>query len=87
MMGSYEALVSYQTPFGVGHQMTGTGTHYFPNPAQIIYNGGQIRDDWSPAYYSRVDGVGVGYNRTGHTEQASTALQMALRSCMTPSPS
>ena len=76
MMGSYEALVSYQTPFGVGHQMTGTGTHYFPNPAQIIYNGGQIRDDWSPAYYSRVDGVGVGYNRTGHTELASTALQM-----------
>ena len=71
MMGSYEALVSYQTPFGVGHQMTGTGTHYFPNPAQIIFNGGSIRDDWSPAYYSRVDGVGVGYNRSGHTEQTS----------------
>ena len=71
MMGSYEALVSYQTPFGVGHQMTGTGTHYFPNPAQIIYNGGSIRDDWSPAYYSRVDGVGIGYNRTSHTEQTS----------------
>ncbi len=76
MMGSYEALVSYQTPYGVGHQMTGTGTHYFPNPAQLIVNGGTVRDDWSPAYYSRVDGVGVGYNRTGHTELASSALQM-----------
>ena len=76
MMGSYEALVSYQTPYGVGHQMTGTGTHYFPNPAQIIYNGGSIRDDWSPAYYSRVDGVGVGYNRTGHAEQTSFGMQM-----------
>ncbi len=76
MMGSYEALVSYQTPYGVGHQMTGTGTHYFPNPAQIIFNGGSIRDDWSPAYYSRVDGVGVGYNRSGHTEQTSFGMQM-----------
>ena len=76
MMGSYEALVSYQTPYGVGHQMTGTGTHYFPNPAQIIFNGGSIRDDWSPAYYSRVDGVGVGYNRTSHTELTSFGMQM-----------
>ena len=75
MMGSYEALVSYQTPYGVGHQMTGTGTHYFPNPAQIIFNGGSIRDDWSPAYYSRVDGVGVGYNRTGHDELTSFGMQ------------
>ena len=71
MMGSWEALVSYQTPLGVAHQMTGTGTHYFPNPAQIIYNGGQIRDDWSPAYYSRVDGVGIGYNRSTQAEQTS----------------
>ena len=76
MMGSYEALVSYQTPYGVGHQMTGTGTHYFPNPAQIIFNGGSIRDDWSPAYYSRVDGVGVGYNRSGHEELTSFGMQM-----------
>ena len=76
MMGSYEALVSYQTPYGVGHQMTGTGTHYFPNPGQIIFNGGSIRDDWSPAYYSRVDGVGVGYNRTDHEELTSFGMQM-----------
>lgn len=76
MMGSYEALVCYQTPYGVGHQMTGTGTHYYPNPAQIIFNGGTVRDDWSPTYYSRVDGVGVGYNRTNHKELSSAALQM-----------
>ncbi len=75
MMGSWEALVSYQTPFGVGHQMTGTGTHYFPNPSQIIYNGGTIRDDWSPAYYSRVDGVGIGYNRSGNQELTSFGNQ------------
>ena len=75
MMGSWEALVSYQTPLGVGHQMTGTGTHYFPNPSQIIYNGGQIRDDWSPAYYSRVDGVGMGFNRSGNKELTSFGLQ------------
>ena len=76
MMGSYEALVSYQTPYGVGHQMTGTGTHYFPNPSQIIFNGGSIRDDWSPAYYSRVDGVGVGFNRTDHEELTSFGMQL-----------
>lgn len=66
MMGSWEALVSYTTPLGVGHQMTGTGTHYFPNPAH--YAG---QDDWSPIYYNRISGTGMGFNRTDHKEMTS----------------
>jgi alpha-glucuronidase len=58
MMGSGEALVSYQTPLGIGHQFR-SSDHYGPNPAEVLE-----RPDWSPVYYNRADGVGLGYDRS-----------------------
>jgi len=58
MMGSWEALVSYQTPLGIGHQFT-SGPHYDPNPSEWW-----IRDDWSPVYYNQADTAGLGFDRS-----------------------
>jgi len=58
MMGSWEALVSYQTPLGVAHQFT-SDAHYDPNPSQWF-----IRDDWSPVYYNKADSAGLGFDRS-----------------------
>jgi alpha-glucuronidase len=58
MMGSWEALVSYQTPLGLGHQFR-SGDHYGPNPSEWF-----IRDDWSPVYYNQADSAGLGFDRS-----------------------
>ncbi|MGC4747357.1 alpha-glucuronidase family glycosyl hydrolase [Micromonospora sp. DT201] len=58
MMGSWEALVSYQTPLGIGHQFA-EGAHYRPDPADWAG-----RDDWSPIYYNQADSVGLGFDRS-----------------------
>jgi alpha-glucuronidase len=58
MMGSREALVSYQTPLGVAHQFR-SSDHYGPNPAEWF-----IKDDWSPVYYNKADSAGLGYDRS-----------------------
>jgi alpha-glucuronidase len=58
MMGSREALVSYQTPLGIGHQMR-SSDHYGPGPSEVL-----ARPDWSPVYYNRADGAGLGYDRS-----------------------
>ncbi|MEU7799058.1 alpha-glucuronidase family glycosyl hydrolase [Micromonospora arborensis] len=58
MMGSWEALVSYQTPLGIGHQFA-EGAHYRPDPADWAG-----RDDWSPVYYNKADTVGLGFDRS-----------------------
>jgi alpha-glucuronidase len=58
MMGSWEALVSYQTPLGVAHQFT--GDHYGPGPSESDLP----REDWSPVYYNRADSAGLGYDRS-----------------------
>ncbi|HZB34018.1 MAG TPA: hypothetical protein VE465_27905, partial [Streptosporangiaceae bacterium] len=58
MMGSWEALVSYQTPLGIGHQFR-SSDHYGPNPAEVLE-----RPDWSPVYYNRADAAGLGYDRS-----------------------
>ena len=58
MMGSWEALVSYQTPLGVAHQFT-SSDHYGPNPSQWF-----IADDWSPVYYNKADSAGLGFDRS-----------------------
>jgi alpha-glucuronidase len=58
MMGSREALVSYQTPLGIAHQFTSSG-HYGPNPSERLQ-----RDDWSPVYYNKADSIGLGYDRS-----------------------
>ncbi|HEU5158805.1 MAG TPA: alpha-glucuronidase family glycosyl hydrolase [Streptosporangiaceae bacterium] len=58
MMGSWEALVSYQTPLGIAHQFR-SSDHYGPNPAEVL-----ARDDWSPVYYNKADSAGLGYDRS-----------------------
>jgi alpha-glucuronidase len=58
MMGSWEALVSYQTPFGVAHQFR-SSDHYGPAPNQWF-----VRDDWSPVYYNKADSAGLGFDRS-----------------------
>jgi alpha-glucuronidase len=58
MMGSWEALASYQTPLGVAHQFT-SSDHYGPDPSQWF-----IRDDWSPVYYNKADSAGLGFDRS-----------------------
>ncbi|HEX6470745.1 MAG TPA: hypothetical protein VF069_16715, partial [Streptosporangiaceae bacterium] len=58
MMGSREALVSYQTPFGIGHQFR-SSDHYGPAPDQRV-----AREDQSPVYFNKADGAGLGYDRS-----------------------
>lgn len=58
MMGSREALVSYQTPLGIGHQMR-SSDHYGPGPSEVL-----ARPDWSPVYYNKADSAGLGYDRS-----------------------
>jgi alpha-glucuronidase len=58
MMGSREALVSYQTPLGIAHQMR-SSDHYGPKPWEKL-----ARDDWSPVYYNKADTAGLGYDRS-----------------------
>jgi alpha-glucuronidase len=73
MMGSREALVSYQTPLGIGHQFR-SSDHYGPNPAEVL-----ARPDWSPVYYNKADGAGLGYDRSptgsGFTAQYFPTLE------------
>jgi alpha-glucuronidase len=59
MMGSWEALVSYQTPLGIGHQFT-ADVHYGPGPSESHLP----REDWNPVYYNRADSAGLGYDRS-----------------------
>jgi alpha-glucuronidase len=58
MMGSREALVSYQTPLGVAHQFNSTD-HYGPGPSQWV-----TQDDFSPVYYNKADSAGLGFDRS-----------------------
>ena len=58
MMGSREALASYQTPLGIGHQMA-AGVHYGPGPSEWVN-----QDDQSPVYFNKADTVGLGYDRS-----------------------
>jgi alpha-glucuronidase len=58
MMGSREALVSYQTPLGIAHQFR-SSDHYGPNPSERL-----SREDFSPVYYNKADSVGLGYDRS-----------------------
>ena len=60
MMGSLEAIVSYQTPLGLGHQFA-ANVHYGPGPSESNVGG---RADWSPTYYNQADEEGLGYDRS-----------------------
>jgi len=58
MLASREAVVNYMTPLGLAHQMA-SGHHYGPGPWARL-----ARADWTPAYYSRADSAGLGFDRT-----------------------
>ena len=71
MMGSREAAVDYMTPLGLAHLMA-AGHHYGPGPWQ----GGGARADWTPPYYHRADGAGIGADRsTGGSNAVSQYAQ------------
>jgi alpha-glucuronidase len=71
MMGSREAAVDYMTPLGLAHLMA-AGHHYGPGPWQ----GGGARADWTPPYYHRADGAGIGVDRsTGGSNAVSQYAQ------------
>ena len=59
MMGSWEALVSYQTPLGVGAPVP------LERPLRArCPNEWFQRDDWSPVYYNKADSAGLGFDRS-----------------------
>ena len=58
MMGSREAVASYETPLGIAHQMH-ADTHYAPGPSETLE-----QPDWSPTYYNQADSAGLGYDRS-----------------------
>ncbi len=59
MMQSHETLVNYMMPYGLHHQFA-TGHHYGPGP----WISDLTRPEWNPAYYSRADSNGIGFDRT-----------------------
>lgn len=59
MMGSWEAIVSYQTPLGLHHQFQ-LSDHYGPNPGERS----GLDPTWNATYYNNADLQGLGYDRT-----------------------
>lgn len=64
LLKSREAVVDYMMPMGLHHIFAG-GHHYGPEP---WYAPRGSREDWLPRYYHRADSLGLGFNRTDHTE-------------------
>jgi alpha-glucuronidase len=58
MMGSREAVASYETPLGIAHQMS-SNAHYPPGPSEWV-----TEDDQSPVYFNKADSAGLGYDRS-----------------------
>jgi alpha-glucuronidase len=76
MMGSREAMVDVMTPLGLAHQMA-TDHHYGP---------GSWIDDlpipmWNPAYYSRADRDGIGFDRTATGSDAIAQYAPEIARC------
>jgi len=65
MMESREAVVDYMTPLGLAHLM-GTGHHYGPAP----WVDDLSRADWTPYYYHKATGDGIGFDRTASGSDA-----------------
>ena len=60
MLSSREACVNYMMPLGIHHIFAG-GHHYGPEP---WYAPQGVRADWTPPYYHKADGIGLGFDRT-----------------------
>jgi len=65
MLTSREAAVNYMTPLGLHHQMSAMNDHYGPGP--WVGETGRFRADQTSLYFSRVDSVGLGFDRTSKT--------------------
>ena len=74
MLDSREACVNYMMPLGIHHIFAG-GHHYGPEP---WYAPQGVRADWTPPYYHKADGIGLGFDRTltgsAHVKQYPEAL-------------
>ncbi len=64
LLKSREAVVDYMMPLGLHHIFAG-GHHYGPEP---WCDPKGWREDWLPKFYHRADTIGLGFNRTDHTE-------------------
>ena len=60
MLDSREACVNYMMPLGIHHIFAG-GHHYGPEPWYAPHG---VRADWTPPYYHKADGIGLGFDRT-----------------------
>lgn len=60
MLDSREACVNYMMPLGIHHIFAGIH-HYGPEP---WYAPQGVRADWTPPYYHKADGIGLGFDRT-----------------------
>ena len=60
MLSSREACVNYMMPLGIHHIFAG-GHHYGPEPWYVPQG---VRADWTPPYYHKADGIGLGFDRT-----------------------
>jgi alpha-glucuronidase len=65
MLSSREAAVNYMTPMGLHHQMSAMNDHYGPGP--WVGDNGRFRADQTSIYFSRVDSIGLGFDRTSKT--------------------
>lgn len=64
LLKSREAVVDYMMPLGLHHIFAG-GHHYGPEP---WCNPRGWREDWLPRFYHRADSIGLGFNRSDHSE-------------------
>jgi alpha-glucuronidase len=65
MLSSREAAVNYMTPIGLHHQMSAMNDHYGPGP--WVGDNARFRADQTSTYFSRVDSIGLGFDRTSKT--------------------
>ena len=64
LLKSREAVVDYMMPLGL-HHIFAADHHYGPEPWCVRPG---WREDWLPRFYHRADSIGLGFNRTDHTE-------------------
>ena len=82
LLQTHEAMVSYMMPLGLHHIFAG-GHHYGPEPWYAPKN---TREDWLPRFYHRADTIGLGFNRTDHTEPCLAGNQGSNNVSQYPEP-
>ena len=68
LLKSREAVVDYMMPLGL-HHIFAADHHYGPEPWCVRPG---WREDWLPRFYHRADSIGLGFNRSDHTEPCLT---------------